>query len=74
MNLSLKDESQISARSFFFGVWDRILIPNPIATIFYLSYVLQEAKPAFSVFSSDLSLAVVSYVAPNLQPSFLFLT
>jgi hypothetical protein len=74
MNLSLKDESQISARSFFFGVWDRILIPNPWLAIFYLSYVSQGAKPAFSVFFSALSLAAVSCAAPDLQLSFLFLT
>jgi len=43
-------------------------------TIFYPSNVLQEAKPAFSLFFSVLSLAVVVYAALNLQLSFLFLT
>ena len=47
---------------------------NATATIFYLSNVLLEAKPAFSLFFSVLSLAVIFYAALNLQLSFLFLT
>jgi hypothetical protein len=46
----------------------------PNQTISYFSNVLQEAKPAFSVFFSVLSLAVDSCAALNLQLSFLFLT
>jgi uncharacterized Fe-S radical SAM superfamily protein PflX len=43
-------------------------------TTFCLSNALQEAKPAFSVFFSVLSLAVVFCAALNQQLSFLFLT
>jgi hypothetical protein len=49
-------------------VWGSF-IPN--TTISYLSNVLQEAKPVFSLFFSVLSPAAISYAALNLQLSFL---
>jgi hypothetical protein len=48
--------------------------PSWKEAIFCLSNVLQEAKLAFSVFFSGLSLAVVFYAVLNLQLSFFFLT
>jgi hypothetical protein len=54
--------------------WIKIQFSNSKVPIFDLLNVLKEAKPAFSVFSSGLSLSVVFYAALNLQLSFLFLT